>query len=304
MSQQPQPQHLTPDLTAEQADLLDKLQKRLYARLKRANLEHALIAPDDRILVCLSGGKDSYTLLRLLKELRARVPFDFELIAFHLDQAQPGYPAGIIDDYLAGQDIPFEVLRQDTYSVVKEKLDPAATPCSLCSRLRRGIIYAKAEAHGCNKIALGHHRDDSVETLLLNMLHSGQLQGMPAKYTTDDGRFKVIRPLIYCAEEDIAQYAQLVGFPIIPCNLCGSIEGRRKWVKNLLDQIEQTIPQARYSILASMQNVRATHLLDPGLLGRLDQSAAHDARFGAEHDDDDILRLVTNKPASFSPDDL
>lgn len=277
-------EHAPPDL--------DKLHLRLYTRFKRAVLEHALITPGDRILVCLSGGKDSYTMLRMLKELRSRVPFDFELVAFHLDQSQPGYPVGIIDEYLAQQDLPYVVLRRDTYKIVKEKLAPKATPCSLCSRLRRGHIYEQAQAQGCNKIALGHHRDDSVETLMLNMLHAGQLQGMPAKYTTDDGRFQVIRPLISCPEDEIAQYAQLVGFPIIPCNLCGSIEGRRKWVRSLLDQIEQTVPQARQSIFASMQNVRSSHLLDLDLLARLDSDQ------DSIDEPDDILSLVTNRPAS------
>lgn len=277
--------------TPEQALSLEKLHLRLYTRLKRAVIEHALIAPGDRVLVCLSGGKDSYTMLRLLKELRARVPFDFELVAFHLDQAQPGYPVGIIDAYLAQQEIPYVVLRRDTYSIVQEKLAPTATPCSLCSRLRRGHIYEQAQAHGCNKIALGHHRDDSVETLLLNMLHAGQMQGMPAKYTTDDGRFQVIRPLISCPEDEIMQYAQLVGFPIIPCNLCGSIEGRRKWVRGLLDQIEQTVPQARQSLFASMQNVRPSHLLDRSLLERLDPE------LDPPEESEDILSLVSNRPA-------
>ncbi len=275
---------------------LDKLQKRLYSRMKNASLEHALIEPDDHILVCVSGGKDSYSMLSLLMEMRRRVPFAFKLTAFHLDQRQPGYPEGIIDAYLAQLDIPFEVLAEDTYSVVVDKLDEAATPCSLCSRLRRGIIYSRAEAFGCNKIALGHHRDDSIETLMLNMFHSGQMQAMPAQYTTDDARFRVIRPLIYCAEDEIAEYARLKEFPIIPCNLCGSHEGQRKWVKRLISQIEEQVPQVRNSMLAALQNVRPTHLLDVELLERLDTPTPGTG--SATHTGDDILRLVTNRPAS------
>ncbi len=276
----------------------EQLQLRLYSRVKRAVLDHALLAPDDHILVCLSGGKDSYTMLAMLLEMQRRVPFPFRLTAFHLDQRQPGYPEGVIDDYLARLKVPHLIWREDTYGVVVDKLAPEATPCSLCSRLRRGIIYKHARELGCNRIALGHHRDDSVETLLLNMLHTGQIQGMPAQYTTDDGEFQVIRPLIYCAEDEIAAYAKASAFPIIPCNLCGSVEGRRKWVKQLLTHIEQTVPQARHSLLASMQHVRPTHLLDLELLERL---GARDAGAGvAPEHEDDILRLVSNRPASSS----
>ncbi len=244
----------------------ERLKKRIDVRFGRACRDFRLVEDGDKVLVCLSGGKDSYTLLTLLEEMKARVAFDFELVAFHLDQKQPGYPEGLMASYLEQGDTPWVVLEEDTYSVVQEKLAPEATPCSLCSRMRRGLIYSVAEEHGCNKIALGHHRDDSVETLLLNMFHAGQMQGMPAIYTTDDGRFDVIRPLIYVAEEDIAQFAEAKEYPIIPCNLCGSVEGRRKMMKRLLDELEQTIPHVRNSLLASMQNVRRTHLLDQSLL--------------------------------------
>ncbi len=242
-----------------------KLNKRIHNRVGRAIKDFNLLEDGDKILVCLSGGKDSYTLLTILEDLRERAPISFDLVAFHLDQKQPGYPAGIMTDYLEKRSIEHLVIEEDTYSVVQEKLDPGATPCSLCSRLRRGIIYRHAEEKGCNKIALGHHRDDSVETLLLNLFHTGQMQGMPATYTTDDGRFDVIRPLIYVAESDIEEFAVAMEYPIIPCNLCGSIEGRRKFVKRMLDELEQTIPHVRNSVLAAMQNVRTTHLLDPSL---------------------------------------
>lgn len=243
----------------------EKLQKRLNARMAQACREYELIEPGDHIMVCLSGGKDSYTLLEMLMDLQQRAPVEFRLFAFHLDQKQPGYPEGIMKDYLEAKGIPYEICEEDTYGVVKEKLAPEATPCSLCSRLRRGIIYTRAEVHGCNKIALGHHRDDSVETLLLNLFFSGQMQAMPARYTTDDGRFDVIRPLLYAAEDDIREYARLKGFPIIPCNLCGSIEGKRKFIREKLDELEETIPHVRHSILAAMSNIRSTHLLDKSL---------------------------------------
>lgn len=248
-----------------QTEDVQKLTRRLHNRLGRAIKDFQLLEEGDRVMVCLSGGKDSYTMLALLKELRERAPVNFDLVAFHLDQKQPGYPSGIMADYLAQQDVEFIICEEDTYSVVKEKLAPEATPCSLCSRLRRGLIYRHAEASGCNKIALGHHRDDSIETLLLNMFHTGQMQGMPAKYRTDDNRFHVIRPLVYIAEEEIARYAEVAGFPIIPCNLCGSVEGQRKFMKQLLTDLEVNIPHIRHSLLASMQNVRTSHLLDPGL---------------------------------------
>jgi tRNA 2-thiocytidine biosynthesis protein TtcA len=249
---------------------LDRLRKRINVRFGRACRDFHLVDEGDRILVCLSGGKDSYTLLTLLEEMQAKVPFEFELVAFHLDQKQPGYPEGLMQEYLAARDTPHVVIEEDTYSVVKEKLAPDATPCSLCSRLRRGIIYGVAEEYRCNKIALGHHRDDSVETLLLNMFHSGQMQAMPAIYTTDDGRFDVIRPMIYLAEAEIARFAELMDYPIIPCNLCGSIEGRRKMMKTLLDELEDSIPHVRNSLLASLQNVRTTHLLDKSINPRFD----------------------------------
>ena len=244
---------------------LQRLETRIASRMGRAIHDFSLIEEGDHIMVCLSGGKDSYTLLDMLMRARRRAPVDFQLTAFHLDQKQPGYPEGVLREYVETLDIPFEICAEDTYSIVREKLADDATPCSLCSRLRRGIIYGRAEALGCNKIALGHHRDDSVETLLLNLFHSGQLQAMPGRYTTNDGRFEVIRPLIFVAEDDIRSYAELREFPIIPCNLCGSIQGRRKFIGQLLDELEATIPDVRNSILAAMKNVRSSHLLDDSI---------------------------------------
>ena len=246
-------------------DALEKLNKRLRKQLTQASVDFNLLEDGDHVLVCLSGGKDSYTMLSLLRETQARAPFELRLTAFHLDQQQPGYPAGVMEDYLVGQDVAHLVRSRDTYSVVVDQLPEGGTPCYMCSRLRRGIIYATAEELGCNKIALGHHRDDSIETLLLNLFHSGRMQAMPAKYTTDDGRFEVIRPLIYVAESEIAEYAELMEFPIIPCNLCGSVQTQRNWVKGLIDQIEAQVPDARNSMLAALGNVKTSHLLDPSL---------------------------------------
>lgn len=251
---------------------IDKIRKRLEKRMAEAVREYSLIEEGDHILVCLSGGKDSYTLLDMLMAFQSRAPIDFQLTAFHLDQKQPGYPEGVLREYLEGQELPFEICEQDTYSVVKEKLAPDATPCSLCSRMRRGIIYTRAEALKCNKIALGHHRDDSIETLLLNLFYSGQMQAMPARYTTDDGRFDVVRPLIYVAEDEIQRYSELMGFPIIPCNLCGSIEGQRKFIRSKIDELEVAIPHIRHSILAAMGNIRRTHLLDSSLWDAANQA--------------------------------
>lgn len=248
--------------------MTEKIHRRITTRFGRACGDFDLLQEGDRILVCLSGGKDSYTLLTMLQEAQAKLPFEFSLVAFHLDQKQPGYPAGIMSAYLADQGVEWLVTEEDTYSLVREKLANDATPCSMCSRLRRGIIYAVAQEYGCNKIALGHHRDDSLETLLLNLFHAGQIQAMPAKYRTDDGRFEVIRPLLYVAEDDIEVFAQAQGYPIIPCNLCGSIAGRRKMMKELLDRLEDDIPQVRNSMLAALSNVRASHLLDRDLLAR------------------------------------
>ena len=244
---------------------LDKLSNKLRKQVVEASGEFGLLEPDDHVLVCLSGGKDSHTMLSLLLDIQARAPFDFELTAFHLDQKQPGYPEGVMEDYLATIDVPRRVVGQDTYSVVQEKLPEWATPCSLCSRMRRGIIYANARELGCNKVALGHHRDDSIETLLMNLFHSGRMQAMPGIFTNDEGDLEVIRPLIYLAEDDIAEFAELKDYPIIPCTLCGSTRTQRDFVKGLLDDLEEDIPQVRGNIMAAIGNVKTSHLLDLAL---------------------------------------
>src|SRR5678815_4399269 len=247
----------------EAAESRRRLEYRLYRDMRAASERYQLLASGDRILVAMSGGKDSYTLFHLLARLVPRLPFRVELIAVHLDQAQPNYDGSGLRAYLEASGQRFEILREDTYSVVTEHLPESATYCSLCSRLRRGILYTTAQRLGCNKIALGHHRDDSLETFLLNLFYSGKLQAMPASYRTDDGRFEVIRPLIECAESEIAAFAAEQAFPIIPCNLCGSQDGlKRDAMAELLAQLERDHPHLRSIMLNALRNVRPTHLLD------------------------------------------
>jgi len=244
-------------------DAVGRLEHRLSHDMRATCERYQLLAPNDRIMVAMSGGKDSYTLFHLLTRLVQRLPFRVELIAVHLDQVQPDYDGSGLRAYLEASGQPFEILREDTYSVVTSHLPDTATYCSLCSRLRRGILYTAAERLGANKIALGHHRDDSLETFLLNLFYSGKLQAMPASYRTDDGRFEVIRPLIECAEADIAAFAGEQAFPIIPCNLCGSQTGlKRDAMTELIAQLEQGHPHVRSVMANALRNVRPTHLLD------------------------------------------
>jgi tRNA 2-thiocytidine biosynthesis protein TtcA len=237
--------------------------KSLFGTLRRTTERYELLAPGDRIAVAVSGGKDSMTLLLLLQQLVRALPFEVSLVALHLDQRQPGYDGRALENWLSEQPTPFEILREDTYSVVKDKLGENDTYCSLCSRLRRGVLYTASERLGCNKLALGHHRDDGLETLLLNLFFAGKLQAMPAKYITDDGKFEVIRPLIECAESRIQQFATERGLPIMPCNLCGSQPGlRREKMRQLLDDLEAEHPDVRAVMANALANVRPTHLLD------------------------------------------
>lgn len=249
---------------------VERLRLGLHRRMMKTVGAWDLIEPGDRIMVCVSGGKDSYTLLDLLWQARRRSPFPYEVIAVHLDQQQPGYDGAPLRAWLEGCGAPFEILSIDTYSAVLALTKPGGTYCAPCSRMRRGILYDAAERLGCNKLALGHHRDDALETTLMNLFFSGRLQAMPASYVTDCGRFRVIRPLIECAEDDIAAYAAARAFPILPCNLCGSQSGlQRVAMSRLLDQLSGEIPNVREVMLAALKNVRPTHLLDRGLLDRL-----------------------------------
>ena len=244
-------------------DAVRRLESRLARDVKDTCVRYQLLAPGDRIMLAMSGGKDSYTLFHLLTWIAPRLPFRIEIIAVHLDQVQPDYDGSGLRGYLEASGHPFEILREDTYSVVTSHLPETATYCSLCSRLRRGILYTAAERLGCNKIALGHHRDDSLETFLLNLFYSGKLQAMPASYRTDDGRFEVIRPLIECGEAEIAAFAAAQAFPIIPCNLCGSQDGlKRDAMTELLSQLERDNPNVRAVMLNALRNICPTHLLD------------------------------------------
>ena len=243
------------------------LRRALSKQMTRTIAGFGLLAEGDHVLVAVSGGKDSYTLLDLLWHARARAPFKFDITAVHLDQAQPGYDGRPLADWLAAFGAPHQILREDTYSVVVDRTPAGGTYCAVCSRLRRGILYTAAERLGCNKIALGHHREDTLETFLMNLFYAGKMQAMPARYTTDDGRFEVIRPLLDCAEADIARFAALQGFPIIPCNLCGSQSGlKREAMGALLGQLEASHPNLRAVMMNALRNVRPTHLLDQEVL--------------------------------------
>lgn len=246
--------------------MASRLEHKLSKRVGRTVERYGLLAPGDRVLCAVSGGKDSYSMLVLLDRLVARIPFHVELIAVHLDQVQPGYEGTLLVDWLEARGGRYEVLREDTYSVVTDKLSEGSTYCSLCSRLRRGILYSAAERLGCTKIALGHHRDDALETFLMNLFFSGKLQAMPARYRTNCDRFDVIRPLIGCAEEDIATYAAERDFPIVPCNLCGSQPGlERDAMADLLVELEGRFPHVRSVMAHALENVRPSHLLDTEL---------------------------------------
>ncbi|MBA4381861.1 MAG: tRNA 2-thiocytidine(32) synthetase TtcA [Sideroxydans sp.] len=249
-----------------QSTNFNRLKGRLESSVGKAIGDFNMIEEGDTVMVCLSGGKDSYTLLDILLTLRKRAPIDFKIVAMNLDQKQPGFPADVLPTYLKNLGVDFHIETQDTYSIVKEKIPEGKTTCSLCSRLRRGIIYKVAGELGANKIALGHHRDDMVETLFLNMFFAGKLKAMPPKLVTDKGDHIVIRPLAYCAEKDIARYARGMEFPIIPCNLCGSQENlQRQNIKQMLTDWERQYPGRSQTIFSAMQNVKPSHLLDGGL---------------------------------------
>jgi tRNA 2-thiocytidine biosynthesis protein TtcA len=243
-----------------------KLQTKLRRQMAKASGDYGLIEAGDRIMVCLSGGKDSYAMLTLMRLIQQKAPFSFDLVAVNLDQKQPGFPEHVLPEYLDAIGIEYKIIEEDTYSIVKEVIPEGKTTCGLCSRLRRAILYKAADELGCNKLALGHHQDDLVETLFLNLFFGAKLKAMPPKLLSDDGQHVVIRPMAYIREKDVVQYAEYQNYPIIPCNLCGSQENlQRQAIKHMLQQWDQIQPGRVENIAKAMSNVVPSHLSDAEL---------------------------------------
>lgn len=259
-----QPIQLFPSRAEQKEEFeFNKLEKRLFKQVGQAIGDFNMIEDGDKVMVCLSGGKDSYGMLDILIKMRQRAPIKFDIVAVNLDQKQPGFPEDVLPTYLKSIDIPFHIEEQDTYSVVKRVIPEGKTTCSLCSRLRRAILYRVAGELGCNKVALGHHKDDILQTLLLNMFYGGRLKGMPPKLVSDNGKHTVIRPMAYCREADLARYAAEKEFPIIPCNLCGSQENlKRKEMSRLLQQWEKDNPRWIANLFTSLSTIVPSHLMD------------------------------------------
>ncbi|AVQ86096.1 tRNA 2-thiocytidine(32) synthetase TtcA [Plesiomonas shigelloides subsp. oncorhynchi] len=257
---------MTQPLNQKQQYNFNKLQKRLRREIGNAIADFNMIEEGDRIMVCLSGGKDSYTLLDILRNLQQSAPVNFELVAVNLDQKQPGFPEDILPAYLESIGVEYKIVQEDTYSIVKDKIPEGKTTCSLCSRLRRGILYRTATELGATKIALGHHRDDILETMFLNMFYGGKLKGMPPKLVSDDGKHVVIRPLAYCREKDIERFAEIREFPIIPCNLCGSQPNlQRQVIKEMLRDWDKRYPGRIETMFSATQNIVPSHMCDSKL---------------------------------------
>ncbi len=268
-----------------------KLQARLRGQVGKAIEDYGMIAAGDRVMVCLSGGKDSYTLLDVLLSLQRSAPVRFDLVAVNLDQKQPGFPAHVLPDYLTALGVPWHVIEQDTYRVVKRVIPEGRTMCGLCSRLRRGALYRYAAEHGVTKIALGHHRDDIVETLFLNLFFGGRLKAMPPKLLSADRRHVVIRPLAYVSEREIERYARARQFPVIPCTLCGSQPNlQRMQVKKMLADWEREFPGRTETIFSSLRNVAASHLADPSTFDFRTLEALRATAVAADADEPSVLR--------------
>lgn len=281
---------------------LNKLQKRLRRNVGEAIADFNMIEEGDRIMVCLSGGKDSFTMLEILRNLQQSAPVNFSLVAVNLDQKQPGFPEHVLPQYLDSLGIEYKIVEENTYGIVKEKIPEGKTTCSLCSRLRRGILYRTATELGATKIALGHHRDDILQTLFLNMFYGGKLKGMPPKLMSDDGKHVVIRPLAYCREKDIERFAEARQYPIIPCNLCGSQPNlQRQVIKDMLRDWDKRYPGRIETMFSAMQNVVPSHLADNALFD-----------FKAIHHDSEVIdggdlafdrEAIPLRPAGWQPED-
>lgn len=284
-------------MTQKQQYSFNKLQKRLRRFAGKAIADFNMIEDGDKVMVCLSGGKDSYTMLDILLFLRSHAPIHFDIVAVNLDQKQPGFPEDVLPTYLQNIGVEYKIVEENTYAIVKDKIPEGKTTCSLCSRLRRGILYRTATEIGATKIALGHHRDDILETLFLNMFHGGKLKAMPPKLVSDDGKHVVIRPLAYCTEKDITKYAEAQQFPIIPCNLCGSQENlQRKAIKMMLQDWARKYPGRIENMFRAVQNVAPSHLADVNLYNFVDIKAT-----GAPVEDGDTAFDAPDFPLSSQP---
>ena len=304
---------LTQQQEKKQTYNFNKLQKRLRRNVGNAIADFGMIEEGDKVMVCLSGGKDSYTLLDILLNLQQSAPIKFDIVAVNLDQKQPGFPEHVLPEYLSSIGVDYKIVQENTYGIVKEKIPEGKTTCSLCSRLRRGILYRTATELGATKIALGHHRDDMLATLFLNMFYGGKMKSMPPKLISDDGKQIVIRPLAYCKEKDIEKYASAKEFPIIPCNLCGSQPNlQRQVVKEMLNTWDRQYPGRLETMFSAMQNITLSHMCDPKLFdfkgikhGQMIADVEGDTAFDEEHiepmkfEDDDQTDFSDHEMISF-----
>ncbi len=295
----------TPMLSAIEKTQLAKLEKRLRHQVGQAIAQYNMIEDGDSVMVCLSGGKDSYALLSILLILQRSAPINFSLVAVNLDQKQPGFPEDVLPNYLTKLGVKFKIIEEDTYSIVKDKIPEGKTTCSLCSRLRRAVLYKAAKELGATKIALGHHRDDMIETLMLNMFYGGKIKAMPAKLGSDNGEHIVIRPLAFCKEQELIQYAKLKDFPIIPCNLCGSQPNlQRQNIKRMLQDWQQQFPGRIESMFTAMQNIVPSHMLDSKLFDFKNINATSEIIDGGDTAFDQEVFVETTLPSKVEHEHL